>query len=160
MHDNPCRYLPDRRDRDLRRLDDGVAGSFGERDELADLHLYRHVPEQRRPGREDRLDRARHRAGGQEPAAGAEPAADDGSDDRDVRIVWVEPVIAPTIRNRLPEQNLRQSVEATIGPGKTANVSGSFFVTLGTLSKEEIDRLGPFVLGFRVVSDQIVPVPT
>lgn len=81
------------------------------------------------------------------------------SDDRDVRIVWVEPVIAPTIRNRLPEQNLRQSVEATISPGKTANFSGSFFVTLGALSKEEIERLGQFVLGFRVMSDQIVPIP-
>jgi hypothetical protein len=81
------------------------------------------------------------------------------NDDRNVRIVWIEPVIAPMIRNRLPEQNLRQSVEATIGPGRTANVTGAFLVTVGMLSKEEIDRLGPFVLGFRVMSDQIVTVP-
>lgn len=74
-------------------------------------------------------------------------------------IQQVEPVVSKSIESRVLVDNLGRSVGNNIASGGTMEVSGKFTFDAKGLSKEDIDKLQPAIIGLRVTAEETLTVP-
>jgi hypothetical protein len=76
-----------------------------------------------------------------------------------VFIEMVEPVPAPGLEPMVLADNLVRTVSKFVVSGQSVVVNGSFPFNAQGLTKADIDKLQPLLTGFRVISDETLPVP-
>jgi hypothetical protein len=76
-----------------------------------------------------------------------------------VFIEMVEPVSSPVMEPKVLAGNLLRAVSKNVVSGQSVVVEGSFPFDARGLTKPDIDKLQPFITGFRVIYDETLPVP-
>lgn len=72
----------------------------------------------------------------------------------------VGPLPSSGLEPKLKADYLMRGVnQPRLAPGQTLDVSGTFSFDATGMTKADIDKLQPFVTGYRVVYDETVPVP-
>jgi hypothetical protein len=71
----------------------------------------------------------------------------------------VEPQPSPALVPKLISDYLTRAVNQRLAPGQTVTVSGTFIFRATGMTKADIDKLAPFIKGYRVVYDENISVP-
>lgn len=74
-------------------------------------------------------------------------------------IEMVEPVPSKDLEPKVLADNLTRAVSKHVVSGQTVDVKGSFPFDAKGMTKADIDKLQPFITGFRVIYDETIPVP-
>lgn len=72
------------------------------------------------------------------------------------RIISIEPILSDAVKEILLDENIKVDVNEEIFPHETISVKGSLILNIEGMTKEEISKLNPFIIGIKINSETVV----
>lgn len=81
------------------------------------------------------------------------------TNDYEVAIKWVEPVLTNEMKERVLAEDLKIPVDKAIAPGGLVKISGQFSFNAEGTTKEQILSWEPFMMGMHISSEALLSLP-
>mgnify|MGYP000845339880 FL=1 len=72
------------------------------------------------------------------------------------RIISIEPILSDAVKERLLDKSITVDVNEEVYPHETISVKGSLILNTEGMTKDEISKLNPFIIGIKINSETVV----